>query len=366
MRKFYLLTLTALCFSTVLFAQYKYEFTTVKSLPATSVKDQGGTGTCWCFATCSFIESELLRTGKGEFNLSEMFIVRNNYYERISDNYLRRGKGNIGPGSIAHMFINNMSRHGLIPEEIYSGKNYESARAHDHGALSNWVKKANEISVESKCRIPEEIENGIFDAYLGKVPAKFKYKGKEYTPMSFYKSLGLKASDYIELTSFSHHPFYKQVPLEISDNWDHQLLYNVPIDDLIRIMDNSIENGYTITWDGDVSEPAFAHSKHIALNTKQSLRDGIKERIVEDPVTQESRQAGFENFTTTDDHLMHVTGISKDQEGTKYYITKNSWGIGNGDGYLNISENYTRAKVVSILVHKNAIPKDLRDKLGIK
>jgi Aminopeptidase C len=359
------LLIAVLCISTSIFAQYKYEFTPVKINPATSVKDQAKTGTCWCFATCSFIESELIKAGKGEYDLSEMFIVRNNYNERIADNYLRRGNGNINPGSVSHMFINMMDKYGLIPEESYNGINYDS-KSHNHGALSNWIKKASEVSVESKTRIPKEIQEGILDAYLGKVPEKFTYKGKEYTPKSFYKSLGLNASDYVEITSFSHHPFYQQVPVEIPDNWDHALYYNVPIDELIEIMDYAIDKGYTIAWDGDISESSFAHNNHIALNTKKSAKGDIKERISEDPVDQESRQKGFENFTTTDDHLMHVTGIVKDQEGTKYYVTKNSWGTGNGDGYLNMSENYVKAKVIAIMVNKNAIPKNIRAKLNIK
>lgn len=346
-------------------AQYKYEFTTVKVNPATSVKNQASTGTCWCFAITSFIESELLRMGKGEFDLSEMYIVRMNYVARVWDNYLRYGKGNIGPGSIAHMYIKRMAESGLVPDEVYNGLNYGS-EYHNHTELSEWIKNASDIAIKNKRPLQPEILNGILDAYLGKVPAKFTYKGKEYTPMSFYKSLGLNANDYIEITSVTHHPFYERVPLEIPDNWDNELLYNVPINDIIRIMDNAIENGYTVGWDGDVSEKSFAHNNHIALNTKENLKGSIKERIIEDPVTQESRQAGIENFTSTDDHLMHVTGICKDQNGTKYYITKNSWGTSNGDGYLNISENYVRAKVISILVHKNAIPKDIRAKLNIK
>jgi aminopeptidase C len=365
MKKLLISLLILLCAGTFAMAQYKYEFTNVKVNPATPVKNQASTGTCWCFATNSFIESELLRMGKGEYDLSEMYIVRMNYVQRIWDNYLRAGKGNIGPGSIAHMYIKRMSESGLLPDEVYDGLNYGS-KSHNHQELSQWIKSASEISIKNRRPLQPEILNGILDAYLGKVPAKFTYKGKEYTPMSFYKSLGLNAGDYVELTSVAHHPFYERVPLEITDNWDHELLYNVPIDDLIKIMDNAIEKGYTIAWDGDVSEKSFAHGNHIALNTDVSLKGTIKERIVENPVTQESRQAGIENFSSTDDHLMHVTGLCKDQNGTKYYITKNSWGISNGDGYLNMSENYVRAKCISILVNKNSIPKEIRTKLNIK
>lgn len=349
------------------FAQYKYEFTKVKVNPVTSVKNQASTGTCWCFATTSFIEAELLRMGKGEYDLSEMYVVRKNYDLRMADNYLRRGKGNIGQGSVSHMFTKIMDEYGLLPEEVYSGINYDSP-THNHRDLTGYIKVLSEHSVAQKKRIPAELQDGLFDAYLGKLPEKFTYKGKEYTAKSFYESLGLKASDYVEITSFSHHPFYSMIPVEIPDNWDHALYYNVPLNELIEIMDYAINNGYTIAWDGDVSEKGFMFGEHVALLTKEDLRkEGIKERVKEDPVTQESRQAGFESFVTTDDHLMHVTGIVKDQEGAKYYVTKNSWGEGrNGDGYLNMSENYVKAKTIGIMIHKNAIPKAIKAKLNIK
>lgn len=350
-------------------AQYKYEFTIVKENPATPVKNQAKTGTCWCFATNSFIESELIRMGKGEHDLSEMFIVRQNYMKRIADNYYRSGKGNINPGSISHMYINAMAKHGLVPEEVYDGINYDSP-THNHDELSTWVKSLSATSVEMTKMIPPQMLEGLFDYYLGEVPEKFTYKGKEYTPKSFYESLGLKASDYVEITSFTHHPFYQQVPLEIPDNWDHQLMYNVPLDDFMAIIDNAINTGYTVAWGGDLSnEPGYAMQHSIAVHTKDNIK-GMKEieyRATEMPVTQESRQKDFEAFITVDDHLEHITGIAKDQEGVKYYKTKNSWGFTrNADGYHYISENYMKAKTMYILVHKNSIPKAIRAKLGIK
>ncbi|MEF9932029.1 MAG: C1 family peptidase, partial [Bacteroidales bacterium] len=214
MKKLTTLTIAALCISTMAFSQYKYEFTVVKENPATSVKNQASTGTCWCFATNSFIESELIKMGKGEFDLSEMYVVRKNYNRRIDDNYLRRGKGNIGPGSVSHMYTHVMDNYGLVPEEVYNGINYDSP-THNHGDLSKYIKENCKVSVELKKRMPTEILEGILDGYLGKVPAKFTYKGKEYTPETFYKSLGLNASDYVEITSFTHHPFYQQIPVEI-------------------------------------------------------------------------------------------------------------------------------------------------------
>lgn len=368
MKKITLLTLIALCTCSLSFAQYQYEFTTVKENPATSVKNQAKTGTCWCFATTSFIESELLRMGKGEYDLSEMYVVRQNYNKRMADNYIRRGKGNIGPGSVSHMYTNAIDQFGVVPEEVYTGINYDS-ETHNHSKLSSYIKLLSEEAVKNKERIPVELQEGLFDAFLGKVPETFTYKGKEYTPQSFYKSLGINANDYVEITSFSHHPFYRQIPLEIPDNWDHALYYNVPLEDLMVIMDYAIDKGYTIAWDGDVSEKSFDFNLNkVALNTPDSLKKvALEKRVVEQPVTQASRQAAFEKFTTTDDHLMHITGIAKDQEGAKYYITKNSWGTArNGTGYLNMSENFVKAKTIAIMIHKNAIPKEIKAKLNIK
>ena len=370
------LMLSAICafaFSATAMAQaesapYKYEFTIVKENPATPVKDQASTGTCWCFATNSFIESELLRTGKGEHDLSEMFVVRHNYVRRIKDNILRRGNGNIGPGSIAHMYIWVMKNVGIMPEEAYNGINYDSKR-HDHGDLNTWVKSINATAVEMKKPLPEEIVNGVLDAYLGKVPEKFTYQGKEYTVDSFTKAMGLNADDYVEITSFTHHPFYEKVMVEVPDNWDYATMYNQPLDEMMQVIDNAINEGYTVAWDGDISEPGYAFRHFIAVNTKEDLRKqkDLKAKAKEESVTQESRQYGFETFATVDDHLEHITGIAKDQDGVKYYKTKNSWGVdSNGTGYHYLSEEYVKAKTISILVHKNSIPKAIRAKLGLK
>lgn len=347
---------------------YVYKFTDVKVNAATPVKNQASTGTCWCFATNSFIESELIRMGKGEYDLSEMFIVRHNYIRRVKDNVIRRGKGNVGQGSIAHMYTWVMKNVGLLPEEVYDGINYDSP-THNHGDLARWIKSVSDTAVEMKKPIPDEIIDGVLDAYLGEVPAIFTYKGKEYTAESFYKSLGLNADDYIEVTSFTHHPFYEQIPVEVPDNWDHALMYNLPLDEFMAVIDNAINEGYTVAWDGDVSEPGYAFKHNVAVNTKEKIgaEKSLKAKAEEMTVTQESRQQGFENFTTTDDHLEHIVGIATDQDGVKYYKTKNSWGTkSNGTGYHYLSEEYVKAKTISILVNKNSIPKSIRAKLGLK
>lgn len=341
-----------------------YEFTKIKELPATPVKNQASSGTCWSYATASFLESEILRAGKGEFDLSEMYIVRANYLARMDDNYLRRGKGNLGEGSIAHNYVNLVAKEGIVPQEVYNGINYDS-KLNNHGELNKFINKISEVAIELRRRSPEyyKLVNSLFDIYLGPIPEKFTYKGKEYTPKTFAASLGLNYSDYVEITSFTHAPFYTMFAPEIPDNWDFGKMYNVPLEDLMAIADNSINTGYTFCWDGDVSEKGFSHQNGVAVLLSNPANPASEEITA----TQENRQKGFENFTTTDDHLMHMTGIAKDQNGKKYYITKNSWGTerNNYGGYLYISENYFKAKCISIMVNKNAIPKEIRTKLGL-
>lgn len=369
-----------------------YQFTEVVTVPATPVKNQAATGTCWCFATTSFMESELLRMGKGTYDLSEMFIVRQKYMNQLQDNYLRRGEGNIGQGSLSHTFMNAYRQVGIVPEEVYTGINYDSER-HNHSEMVRYMQALADVAVKAKTRSPEyyKLIDNLFDTYLGKLPEKFTYKGKEYTPKSFAESLGLNMDDYIELTSFTHHPYYVKFDVEVPDNWEHSLMYNLPLDEMMETVDHALTNGYTVCWDGDVSEKGFSFTNGVAINPEvKKVEDlsntdrarfeklGEKERLeevfkFERPypevnVTPEVRQAGFESFVTTDDHLMHVTGITKDQNGTKYYITKNSWGTDRNKfgGYLNMSESFVRAKTIYVMVHKDAIPKAIKGKLGIK
>ena len=382
----------ALSMSTMGAMAQGYQFTDVCRVPATPVKNQASTGTCWCFATTSFMESELLRMGKGEYDLSEMFIVRQKYMNQLNDNYIRQGEGNIGQGSLSHTFMNAFRQVGIVPEEVYSGINYDSDR-HNHGELVRYMGAIANEAVKMRKRSPEynELIQSLFDIYLGKVPEKFSYKGKEYTPQSFAASLGLNMDDYVELTSFNHHPYYQKFEVEVHDNWEHYQQYNLPLDELIEVQDYALQHGFTVCWDGDVSEKGFSFKNGVAINPEvkkvedYSTTDRArfekmdeKERLdevykFEHPypevnVTQEVRQAGFESYVTTDDHLMHLTGIVKDQNGTKYYITKNSWGTERNKfgGYLNMSESYVRAKMIYIMVHKDAIPKAIKAKLGIQ
>jgi len=368
-----------------------YKFTTLVTLPVTSVKNQASTGTCWCFATTSFMESELLRLGKGEYDLSEMFVVRKTYKNRIKDNYLRQGKGNLGPGSLSPTWLRIFNESGIVPEEVYNGLSYGLPN-HNHGELQAYIEAVTEVPVKARkvSKESDEVVDALLDIYLGEEPESFTYKGQTYTPKSFASSLGLDMNNYVSITSFSHFPFYTQGLLEVPDNWEMNRFYNVPVEEIIQIIDNSIKSGYTVCWDGDVSEKGFSHSKGVAIVPDVSNIDNFsttdrarfekmpeQERIAEvykfeKPypelnVTQEIRQKGYEGFTTTDDHLMHLTGMVKDQNGTKYYIIKNSWGTERNPfgGYLNMSESFVKAKTIFIMVHKDAVPKDIRAKLGI-
>lgn len=391
------ITLAALlCGASTLYAQESgYQFTTVVSQQATPVKNQASTGTCWCFATTSFMESELLRMGKGEYDLSEMFIVRQKYLNQLEDNYLRGGKGNVGQGSLAHTWKNAFKQVGIVPEEVYRGINYASER-HNHREMIEYVQALGSTAVKLKRRSPEyyKLVNGLFDTYLGQLPEKFAYKGKEYTPHSFANSLGLDMDDYVELTSFTHKPYYEPFVVQVPDNWEHERMYNLPLDELMEVADHALTHGFTLCWDGDVSEKGFSFKNGVAVNPvvkkaedlsgsdrarfeklnaqeqKEMLEEAYRfgKPCAEVEVTPEVRQEGYEAFVTTDDHLMHITGIAKDQNGTKYYITKNSWGTERNafGGYLNMSESYVRAKTIFFMVHKDAVPASIRKKLGIK
>jgi len=368
-----------------------YKFSPVTELKVTPVKNQASTGTCWSFATTSFIEAELLRMGKGEFDLSEMYIVRNNYYDRLRDNFVQEGKGNLGQGSVSHDWIAEFNENGIVPDEVYTGLNYGMPN-HSHSELNAFVNAIAAVPVQRKKESDQYLTviDAVLDTYLGKSPSSFTYKGVGYTPKSFSASLGLNMNDYVEISSFTLFPFYTQGVVPVPDNWRKMNYFNVTLDELIQIMDYSLNNGYTVAWDGDVSEKGFSHAKGVAIipeleNTdlyspsdKTRLGKMTKEELTaeaykfsfpfpEAKVTQESRQEGFDSKKTTDDHLMHLTGIVKDQNGTKYYITKNSWGTTRNPfgGYLNMSENYVRAKTIAVMVHKNAIPADIKTKLGI-
>jgi bleomycin hydrolase len=383
--------------NTALQAQEKtdsaYQFTLVRELPHTSVKDQFHSGTCWSFAGASFIESELLRIGKPETDLSEMFIV-NHCYRDKADRYVRmQGNTNFGSGGLLHDILFVMKNYGLMPESAYPGLNY-GEKKHVHGEVDNLLKNMVTSVVQNRNHKISTAWTLAFDksadAYFGDIPDEFMYEGKKYTPKTFLSDFagGINPDDYVEITSFSHHPFYQQFILEVPDNWLWEKMYNVPLNDLQQIIETSLDKGYTVGWASDTSEKGFATSQkgvavvpevdkgdmsNAEIKKWDKLSDSDKDKELyklnkpgkEKIITQEIRQAAFDSQETTDDHAMHIIGLAKDQNGTPYYKVKNSWGPYNSyDGYFYASIPYVRYKTTAILVNKNAVPPEIRKKLG--
>jgi bleomycin hydrolase len=349
-----------------------YQFTVIRDNAAGLTEDQCATGTCWSFATISFLESEIIRKGNKPVDLSEMFNVRINYSKK-ADSYVRfQGKQQFGPGGLGHDVISVVKEYGIVPESAFSGL-ASGKTEYDHGGLDALLestvktvleKKLNESGNEWK----ESIES-ILNAGIGQVPTQFEYEGKRYTPAAFRDALKINADEYVSLTSFTHHPYHSSFVLEVPDNWSKGSFYNLPLDELMRVIDFSIDNGFTIAWDADVSERGFSFGKGLGILVDESVKKeemwkGIMAEASVDPV---KRQDAFDRFQTTDDHLMHITGKAKDQNGIVYYITKNSWGTANPyKGFQYVSRNYMMMKTVSIVVHRDAIPKDIRTKLNIQ
>ena len=345
-------------------------FTIKTKVPATEIKSQDKTGTCWAFATASFIESELLRLQKGNLDLSEMFIVRNAYKYKADKYFRYHGKYNLYQGGQAHDFLAELFTNGIIPESVYSGKinGEEKYNHHEFAAVVKGIMDAvtDKKAEHNKLMYPELLKAAC-DIYMGEVPETFEYEGKTYTPKQFQESLGLNADDYIELTSYTNYPFYEAVDLEINDNYRHALYYNIPIDELMNIMDNSINLGYSFAWDGSVNKENFYSKKgYGVVAVEEDEEKKSKEPEEEKVVTQEIRQQGFDNYKVNDDHLMHIIGLAENQNGTKFYYVKNSWGTQRGfDGYYYLSESYMRLRTIAIMVHKDVIPDELKTKLGI-
>jgi len=353
-----------------------FDFKEIKNLKTTSVKSQDRTGTCWCFATTSFLETELIRMGKGEFDLSEMFFIRN-AFETKALNYVRfHGKTNFGQGGQAHDVLNEIAANGIVPESVYSGKVYGQEK-HNHSEQTSVLKGMLDGVIKSRKPTPvwKEAYCSVLDAYLGEVPASFIFEGKTYNPESFAKYLGINPDDYIELTSYSHQPYYESFVLEVPDNWSYDEYYNLPVDDLIEVMKKAINTGYSVAWDGDMSDKGFSHKKGVAIVPEtdwDNMSDEVKDSVFVKPgnekrITQEMRQEAFANYTVTDDHLMHLTGMAKDKNGTLYFLTKNSWGPESNDfgGYLYMSESFVRLHTMAFMIHKDALPKDIKEKLGL-
>lgn len=351
-----------------------YHFTPVYDWEETTVKNQGRTGTCWSFCTASFLESEMIRMGKTPVDLSEMYIVRQVYLDK-ADNYIRRnGTAIFSEGGLSHDLMRAYGKVGIVPESVYDGLQ-EGKQLHDHTEMVEALEKLVDLYATKERVSPEWSTTctSIMDVYMGEVPASFTYGGKNYTPVEFARDVvGIDASAYITLTSFTHHPYYQTFVLEIPDNFSNGLYYNVPLEDLMAITDNALANGYTIAWDGDVSEKGFNVRAGLAILPTDLQQDesdwatAFRTPINEMAVDAAMRQRAFDSKATTDDHLMHITGMVKDQAGHHYYTVKNSWGpIGPFDGYVYMSVPYYQMKTVGIVVHKDALPSSVRNQLNL-
>jgi aminopeptidase C len=366
-----------------------FVFSTVKENPITSIKNQNRSSTCWSFSSLAFLESELLRQGKGEYDLSEMFVVHHTMADR-AERYVRlHGDNSFSPGGSFYDVVYCMNNYGLVPQEAMNGIMYGDTLP-VHNELDAVAEAyVNAIAKGKLTKLTPVWMNGlnaIYDTYLGKCPEKFSYKGKEYTPLTFAKSLGLNANDYVSLTSYTHHPFYKKFAIEIQDNWRNAESWNLPIDEFMTVIENAVNNGYTVAWGSDVSEDGFTRDgiavvpqmnrtdltgSDMARWTGLTMADKRKELtskpMPEMEITQEMRQKAFNNWETTDDHGMLIYGMAKDQNGKEYYMVKNSWGTNNKyKGTWYASKAFVKYKTMNILVHKDALPKEIAKKLGFK
>jgi len=353
-----------------------YRFTTVKDLPVTSVKNQNNTGTCWSFSTLSMFESELIRLGKGEFDLSEMFVAHKAYLLK-ADKYMNtNGYSHYSQGGEPNDVADVITKFGIVPQSVYTGL-LTGDTIYDHTEIETaskaFLESINKQSTVS--RIWKKALSGILDAYLGNIPTEFEYKGKKYTPESFAKGFGINLSDYVLLTSYSNHPWYQPFVLEISDNWSAASSYNLPLNELVEVAENAINTGYTFTWAADVSEKTYMWRKAVAIWPKKPyvyandslIKGDAIFPIKEIEVNDSTRLLAYEQRFTTDDHGMHVMGMAKDQNGKIFFKVKNSWGTENiQKGFIYVSEPYFKMKTMSIFIHKNAIPSVIRKKLNIK
>ncbi len=373
------LTLTAMVGLLAAQQPEAYEFKEVKNLACTPVKSQDQTGTCWAFSTASFLESEALRLGKGQQDLSEMFVVRNIYHQKC-DNYVRRqGHAQFGEGGLAHDELNAVRQFGLVPESAYPGRK-DPTKPFNHEKLVKSLQTLCDglVAQAVKGELPPNWisrVDSVLDTEFGPVPLKFVVGETEFTPVSYRDFLGINPDDYINVTSFTHHPFYSSFVLEIPDNWSNGVFYNLPLSEMIRCANNSIQQGYTVEWDTDVSNPDFSARNGLAMVAEKDWKDKsssernntFKMWEKEKGVSQDFRQMLFDRQETMDDHLMHIVGIVDEKHSGLYYIVKNSWGeISDRKGLVYVSDAYLRVNTISFTVNKKALPQDTRRMLGIE
>ena len=375
MKKLLLLPLATLV-ATISFAQPAAPlpgFTIQKTIAATPVKNQAMTGTCWCFSSTSLIESQCLKKNIGELDISEMFTVRNIYIEKAKNYLLRQGHTQFGEGGLGHDLVRAIATYGAVPEDVYSGL-VSGQKMHNHQKLSGQLKDYLDETLKT-VPVPanwldEYIK--ILDKGLGTAPTDFEYKGKKYTPLSFAKEvLKFNADDYVNITSFTDHPYYQPFIIEVPDNFSNGAYYNLPLNEMISVVKDAVKSGYSVLWDADVSNDGFMQNRGVAIYPDPSAANNKKDvdagNAVEAKWDAATRQQLYENLTTVDDHLMHITGLETSASGKPYFLVKNSWGdIGPEHGYINVSEAYFAINTISLIVPKDAMSKELLAKLKIK
>lgn len=397
-----MLSLIALCLALTAGAQTAdttsaegYRFTDTKIIPTTAVKDQSRSGTCWCFSTLSFLESEILRAGGPAMHLSEMWIVRHSFMDKAEKYVRMHGTINFAEGGASHDVTEGIKAHGIVPFEVYPGLNYGTEKPDFHElsvvlkAYLDAVVKTGDKSGKALSTAWKRGFDAILDEYFGPLPETFTYEGKEYTPETFAAQLPIDLDNYIDISSFTHHPFYTQFIIEVPDNWMWGTVYNVPLDEMMQIIDHALEQGYTVSWGTDVSEKGFSRTKAIGIVPEADtesmsgteaerwgkLTDREKEAALykfdkpgkERAITQQMRQTAFDNYETTDDHGMLIMGTATDQAGNRYYKVQNSWNVlPPYDGFWYFSRPFVAYKTTSIMVNKQALPKEIARKLGLK
>ena len=392
MKKLFVLAAIVLGFAAVASAQEGYKFTDQKVVKTVPITNQYRSGTCWCFSTLSYLEEEIMAVGGEQMTLSQMWVVRHAYFDKAIKYVRLHGNLNFAVGGAAHDVTEMIAKYGIVPREVYTGQNYGTE-----------LPEFNEIDDVLKAYVDAIIKNGngkltpvwqdglnaILDTYFGKRPETFTYKGKEYTPKSFAESLPIKMEDYIEISSYTHHPFYSTFILEVPDNWMWHSMYNLPVGEMMQVLDAALEAGRPVAWGTDVSEKGFSRTKAIGVipeeveknsigsdaerwgkltdAEKQAMINNLEGPMKEKTITQEMRQEAYDNYLTTDDHGMVIVGTATDQEGNPFYKVQNSWGeSGPYKGFYYFSRPFVEYKTMDIMVNKNIVPKEILKKLGLK